>query len=34
LREWFPDQAIDLAPDAIDDWLRRHKLHVLAFLTE
>ena len=34
LREWFPDQAIDLAPDAIDDWLRRHKQHVLAFLTE
>lgn len=34
LRQWFPDQTIDLAPYAIDDWLRRHKQHVLTFLTE
>lgn len=34
LRQWFPDQVINLAPDAVDEWLRSQKQHVLAFLTE
>ena len=34
LQQWFPDQEIDLAPTAIDDWLRRNKRHILTFLTE
>jgi hypothetical protein len=28
---WFPDHAVDLAPDAIDGWIRQNKKHVLAF---
>lgn len=34
LQEWFPDEAINLAPNVIDGWLRRHKQQILTFLTE
>ncbi len=32
IETWFPDQAIDLTPQAIDAWLQREKSDVMSFL--
>ncbi|MEJ8561525.1 glycosyltransferase family 2 protein [Yoonia sp. GPGPB17] len=32
IQHYFPDQAVDLTPQAIDAWLRRKKARVLSFL--
>ena len=34
LAQWFPDNAVDLSPAAIDHWLWRRKVHVLSFLLD
>jgi len=32
LQRYFPDQSVDLAPQAVDAWLRHNKAHVLSYL--